>query len=519
MGCSSSKAQADLPRLMTSRGDKTCKSARTASSGYSTPRDGESSAFANQVAGVDNIGQIRDTYSIEKATLGVGNSSTVSRARNKSTKQKCAVKTISKTKAKNLSGISEEIAIMRMLDHENIVKLIDTFEDRRTVHLVMELCTGGELSDRLIEVGKFTESQAAGSMLELFEAVAYLHSKSICHRDLKPENILFSSLEPIAKSSLKLIDFGSACLFQKGQFMRTKAGSSYFVAPQVLLGKYDHSSDLWSCGIIMHILLCGYPPFYGETEDEVLRKVRRGSFDFAPKDWKNVSEDAQIFIRKLTMMNPLDRCTAEQAIQEHWIGRLDYPDFDAPVDALDNVHRLRRYQSGRKLQKAGLTVISEQLTESQVTELGNIFMKLDSDSDGILNTKELRRGLKQVGLRELPKDFEAILEEVDVDSADSGVVDYKKFVAMTMNKKQMMQEMACWNAFNECGCDSNGNISREGLQQVLRSDSVKQAVGERVVLSASSKIESDDSAGMYSFEEFISVLKCPREKKSTLAEM
>lgn len=501
---------------MTSRGDKTCKSARTASSGYSTPRDGESSAFANQVAGVDNIGQIRDTYSIEKATLGFGNSSTVSRARNKSTKQKCAVKTISKTKAKSLSGISEEIAIMRMLDHVNIVKLIDTFEDRRTVHLVMELCTGSELSDRLIEVGKFTESQAAGLMQQVFEAVAYLHSKSICHRDLKPENILFSSLEPIQQSTLKLIDFGSACLFQKGQFMRTKAGSSYFVAPQVLLGKYDHSSDLWSCGIIIHILLCGYPPFYGETEDEVLRKVRRGSFDFAPKDWKKVSEDAQIFIRKLTMMNPLDRCTAEEASKDNWIVNKA---AKADNEALDNVHRLRRYQSGRKLQKAGLTVISEQLTESQVTELGNIFMKLDSDSDGMLNAKELRRGLEQVGLRELPKDFEAILEEVDVDSADSGVVDYKKFVAMTMNKKQMMQEMACWNAFNECGCDSNGNISREGLQQVLRSDSVKQAVGERVVLSAASKIESDDSAGMYSFEEFISVLKCHREKNSTLAEM
>jgi len=514
--CSSKSSPADLPRLLASGGDKTCKSARTASSAPSTPRDGESSGFANQVGGIDNVGQIRSFYSIEKATLGVGTSSTVSRGRNRSTKQMCAVKTISKVKAKSLACISEEIAIMRMLNHRNIIKLIDTFEDRRTVHLVMELCTGSELSDRLIEVGKFTECQAAGLMQQIFDAVVYLHANQICHRDLKPENILFSSLEPIEHGTLKLIDLGSACMFHKGQVMRTKAGSSYFVAPQVLSGRYDHSSDLWSCGIIMHILLCGYPPFYGETEDEVLAKVRKGAFSFAPKDWKKVSEEAQIFIRMLTKMNPLDRCTAEEALKDNWIVNKA---TKADNETLDNVSRLRRSQSGRKLHKACLNEISEQLTESQITELGDIFMKLDSDSDGMLNAKELRRGLEQVGLKQLPKDLQTILEEVDVDSVDSGVVDYKKFVAMTMSKKQIMQEMVCWNAFNDCGCDSEGNITRDGLKAFLRCPSVKKAVGEAAVSNASSKIESGDAAAVYSFEDFISVLKGPTVNASTVTEM
>lgn len=521
MGVCSSKSPPDAPRFTPSVGDKTCTSARTGLStprtsvGSSTPRTAESSDFAGQVAGVDNVGFIRNSYSIEKATLGVGTSSTVARGRSRSTKQMCAVKTISKVKAKSLSSISDEIEIMRALHHRNIVKLIDTFEDRRTVHLVMELCAGGELSDRLVEVGKFTECQAAGLMEQIFDAVAFLHNKQICHRDLKPENILFSSLEPIEQSTLKLIDFGSACTFHKGQLMRTKAGSSYFVAPQVLFGKYDHSSDLWSCGIIMHILLCGYPPFYGEHEEEVLAKVRKGSFSFAPKDWKKVSEEAQTFIRWLTKMNPHERCTAEQALKDNWI-------VNKPTrkneEILDNVSRLRRYQSGRKLQKACLNVISEQLSESQITELGNIFMKLDSDSDGRLNAKELRRGLEQVGLQKLPKDFQAILEEVDIDSADTGVVDYKQFVAMTMSKKQMMQEMACWNAFNECGGDRDGNITQEGLKDVLKCNSVKQAVGESAVLDALTKIEKSESA-TYSFEEFVAVLKGPNVKESTVAEM
>jgi calcium-dependent protein kinase len=478
----------------------------------------EDSAFTSIVrviSSIDKVGNIRDFYSVDsgkKATLGVGSSSTVSRGRNRSTKEQCAVKTISKAKAKKFERIKQEINIMRMLDHKNTVKLIDTFEDGRTIRLVMEMCTGGELSDRLIEAGRFTESQAAGLMQQIFQTVFYLHSKQICHRDIKPENLLFASTESIESSTLKFIDFGSACLFHKGQFMHTKAGSSSFVAPQVLFGKYDNASDLWSCGVIMHILLCGYPPFSGETEEDVLAKVRKGSFSFIAKDWKKVSEDAQILIRMLVKMSPQERYTAEQALNDTWIIN------KAPKarnESLDNASHLRRFQSGRKLKKAALHIIAEQLTESQIIDLDDIFGELDGDGDGMLNARELSDGLKRAGLKELPTDFQEIIEEVDVDSADTGVVDYRQFVAITLRKKQVMQETACWNAFMECGCDSEGNLTCADIHTVLGHNNVRQVMGEKAVVDVSDMIHTVEAADVVSFDEFMMMFKGPKEFQVT----
>lgn len=293
----------------------------TTSLSIASTADSVSSDISPMISNIDHLGQIRDSYSIEKGSLGFSLSSTVAKARNRSSKGDCAIKTITKSRVRNFELIKREIDIMRLMNHKHIVKLIETFEDGRTIRLVMEFCSGGQLDDRLFEVKKFTEIQAAALMQQIFEAVFYMHSKQVCHRDLKPDNIMFVKRDSIERSVLKIIDFGSACTFADGQPMHTKAGSLYYVAPQVLSGKYDKASELWTCGVIMHILLCGYPPFYGETENEVIAKVRKGSFDFDKKDWKKVSDDAQTLIRMLIKMNPRDRFTAEQALEDIWIIR------------------------------------------------------------------------------------------------------------------------------------------------------------------------------------------------------
>jgi calcium-dependent protein kinase len=168
----------------------------------------------------------------------------------------------------------------------------------------MEICSGGELFDRIIETGHFTEVQAAIVMQQILRGIFYMHEIKLTHRDLKPENFLFQTKDPIEKCTLKIIDFGLSCKFSEGSVLTTKAGTPYYVAPQVLAGKYDQSADLWSCGVIMFVLLCGYPPFYGETDADVLTKVRLGNFTFNAADWKNVSEDAKNLIRMLLKMSP-----------------------------------------------------------------------------------------------------------------------------------------------------------------------------------------------------------------------
>lgn len=460
------------------------------------------SYISHAISNIDNQGRIRESYSIEKATIGVTVSSTVSKARRRATGEECAIKTISKAKAKNFERIKKEISIMKMLEHENIVKLSETFEDKRTIRLVMELCSGGQLDERLIEEKKFKESQSAILMKQIFEAVNYLHSVQVCHRDLKPDNILFLKRDAIERSTLKVIDFGSACFFNDGQFMRTKAGSSYYVAPQVLSGKYDKSSDLWSCGVILHIMLCGYPPFYGETEEEVITKVKRGTFVFDKKDWKKISDDAQILIRFLLKMNPHERCTAQQALDDTWT--LNKAPKASP-EALDNATNLRRFRSGYKLKKAGLQTIAEKLSESQIRRLEDVFFGLDSDADGMLNAKQLRLGLKRVGLEKLPVDIDTIIEEVDADSADNGVVDYKQFVSITLQKKQVMQETICWNAFNDHDADCDGMLSRRELSELLHSKTIQETMGCSAAIDALRKTKdgATDAAESVSFDRFM----------------
>lgn len=492
------------------RGGFTPGSCRSRLSG--STQSSVTSDLTHVISTVDNTSRLRDFYSVERTTLGVGSFSTVSKGRSRASKQECAIKTISKSKVKNskeskadyFERIKSEITILQMLGHKNIVKLIDTFEDERTIRLVMELCSGGELSDRLTDVAKFTESQIAGLMQQVFLAVSFMHSKQVCHRDIKPSNILFESSQvPIEQSNLKLIDFGSARVFQKGQYMHTKAGSSYYVAPQVLLGKYDHSSDLWSCGVVMHIILCGYPPFTGETEEDVLAKVRKGTFTFNEKHWKKVSGDAKNLVSMLIKKNPQERYTSERALNDCWICNR------APQGLpclLDNVPALRKFQSGRKLKKAGFHVVAERLTLAQIRQLEDIFGRLAGNGNATITTAQLRAGLSEVGLKEMPGEIEDIVAEFESESADTEVMDYQKFVDKTLSKKQVIQETALWSIFNECDLSSTGKMSFEDLAMTLSSSSLLEAFGSQSIKEALLKGPPCSSDGGISFDDFMCLL-------------
>merc|ERR1712070_1220780 len=240
------------------------------------------------------------------------------KTKNKATQEVCAAKTIAKAKIMNKSKeetrLKQEVDIARMVDHPNVIKYYETFEDCQHFYLITELCTGGDLFERIVEAGHFTEVQSATVMQQIMHVTSYLHNSHICHRDIKPENFLFATRGPVENCHLKLIDFGNACSFREGELMTTKAGTPYYVAPEVLRGQYDHLSDIWSCGVIMYVLLCGYPPFYGETDAEVLLRVRKGNFSFNSTDWRGVSEDAKNLIRWMFKLNPRDRPSAAQML-------------------------------------------------------------------------------------------------------------------------------------------------------------------------------------------------------------
>jgi len=448
---------------------------------------------------VDNPGKVMEFYEIEKKKLGEGSYGSVSKAKNKSTAQVRACKSISKAQMKNVDRFKQEIAIMKMMDHPNIVKLYETFEDHRNIYLIMELCIGGELFDRIIEVGHFDERQAAVLMQQIIRAIYYMHENKVCHRDLKPENFLFMSKDAIDKNLLKIIDFGLSCQYTQGQVLTTKAGTPYYVAPQVLAGKYDHQSDMWSTGVIMYVMLCGYPPFFGETDAEVLSKVRLGNFSFNATDWKNISEDAKNLIRNLLKMNPRDRFNAEQALNHEWIKN------KAPkaqnVSLQNNfVDNLRGFRSQHKLKKAALHIIAAQLNEDQIKMLRETFMSLDRNGDGNLTSAEMKEGLTKAGILQIPPDLQQIMEDVDADG--SGVIDYTEFLAATMDKKTYIQEDVCWSAFRVFDRNGDGKISKEELTLMLNNEEVNDVVNTELI-----KQVDGDGDGMIDFQEFMKMMR------------
>lgn len=473
-----------------------------------TPRDKEGGIDRSKFI-LENTGALTDFYEIDTATLGQGTYGSVSKARKKDTGQMRAVKTISKSQVKNLERFRQEIAIMKDLDHPNVIKLFETFEDHRNIYLVMELCTGGELFDRIISEGRLTEKQAAVLMKQMFSAVHYLHSNNIMHRDLKPENFLF--LDSARDSPLKIIDFGLSCRFKKGEFVSTKAGTPYYVAPQVLQGKYDFRCDAWSLGVILYILLCGYPPFYGETDAEVLAKVKTGVFSFSGPEWKRVSEEAKELIRHLINLNPQERYTAEQALQHPWVTTLarNSQNVALPTTLMSN---LKAFRAQNKLKKAALTVIAQHMSEKEIDHLRQIFMTLDVDNSGTLSVQEVREGLKRLGWTEIPADLQAIIEEVDSDK--SGHIDYTEFIAATMDKKLYMKEDVCWAAFRVFDLDGNGKISQDELKKVLGMPDVETAVGRATIDALLTEVDLNGD-GEIDFDEFMYMMrkKEPAEKR------
>merc|ERR1711920_571992 len=325
-------------------------------------------------------------------------------------------------------------------------------------------------------------------MQQIVKAIYFMHESHVCHRDLKPENFLFMTKESIDKTLLKIIDFGLSCKFTAGQVLTTKAGTPYYVAPQVLAGKYDQLSDLWSVGVIMYVMLCGYPPFYGETDADVLSKERLGNFSFNAADWKNISEDAKNLIRMLLKMNPRDRYTAEQALNHVWI-KNKAPKATGQQIGQGLVDNLKGFRSQNKLKKAALHIIANQLNEDQIKALRDTFMQLDGNGDGKLTVNEMKEGIQKAGLKEIPADLQQIME--DVDSDGSGVIDYTEFLAATLDKRLYLQEDVCWSAFRLFDRNGDGKISQEELKHVLNSDDVADIAGADTIAALMGEVDGN----------------------------
>lgn len=263
-------------------------------------------------------GQLTQTYSVGK-TLGEGAYGKVNLVTHKQLGLIRAMKSLKKNAVlkDEAEKLFAEVNILRDMDHPHIVKLFELFQDDNHYYLITEFCSGGELFDKIKTMRNFSEKLAAEYMKQILSSIVYCHDKKIVHRDLKPENLLLENNKQ--DSMLKIIDFGTSKKFAKGKKMTEKLGTPYYIAPEVLSGSYDEKCDIWSCGVILYILLCGYPPFTGYDDGEILRKVKKGDYTFDDEEWKDVSNEAKTLIKKMLTMKPQDRISAKDCIADPWI--------------------------------------------------------------------------------------------------------------------------------------------------------------------------------------------------------
>jgi len=252
--------------------------------------------------------------------IGRGGFSIVYEATDKKTNEKVAVKCVQLTiqaDEASMTALKREIRIMKKVNHPNILKLHEVFVEDENFYLVMELVPGKELFERIIDRGQYSEKHASNIIRQISAAVDYLHQNGIAHRDLKPENLLSSGDDD--NEVIKIIDFGLSKKFGDEQLV-TSVGSPGYVAPEVLTAEsYDKSVDMWSVGVILYILLCGYPPFFGPNSTELFKRIIEVKYDFDDPAWEDISDAPKEIIRRLLVKEPSSRMTAREVSEHPWV--------------------------------------------------------------------------------------------------------------------------------------------------------------------------------------------------------
>ncbi|XP_042405520.1 CDPK-related kinase 3-like isoform X3 [Zingiber officinale] len=305
-----------------------------------------------------------------------------------------AVKIISKAKMTtpiSIEDVRREVTILKALSsHKNLVKFHDACEDALNVYVVMELCEGGELLERILSRGgRYTEEDAKAIVIQILRVVAFCHLQGVVHRDLKPENFLFANKDE--NSQMKLIDFGLSDFVKPDERLNDIVGSAYYVAPEVLHRSYSTEADIWSIGIITYILLCGSRPFWARTESGIFRAVLKADPNFTDLPWPDVSPEAKDFVKRLLNKDYRKRMTAAQSLTHTWL-RDEH--CQIPLDIL--IFKLvKSYLRATPLRRAALKALAKALTENQLFYLRLQFKLLVPNKDGYVSFDNFRMALLQ----------------------------------------------------------------------------------------------------------------------------
>ncbi|KAJ1691516.1 hypothetical protein LUZ63_015671 [Rhynchospora breviuscula] len=384
--------------------------------------------------------------------------------------EEAAVKVIPKAKMTTAIGIedvSREVRILRSLaGAPHLVQFHDAYEDDENVYIVMELCKGGELLDRILSRGgKYSEEDAKAVLVQILSVVSFCHLQGVVHRDLKPENFLFGLKDD--DSTLKAIDFGLSDFVKPDERLNDIVGSAYYVAPEVLTRSYGTEADMWSIGVITYILLCGSRPFWARTESGIFRAVLKAEPSFEEEPWPSLSAEARDFVKRLLNKDYRKRMTAAQALCHPWIRKAHQVKIP-----LDNIicKLIRAYVCSSSLRKSALQALAKTLTTTQQLYLQEQFKLLEPNKNGYISLQNLKTALMK-NSTEAMKDSRVVDFVNVVSSLQYRKLDFDEFAAAAISVYQM-EGLETWEhhartAFDIFDQDGNRPIMIEELASEL----------------------------------------------------
>ena len=400
--------------------------------------------------------------------------------------------------------ILNEINILKKIDHPNIVKIFEFYSNKSKYYLILEFCEGGNLYEFLDE-NKLSEFQVIYIMFQILSAMNYCHNMNILHRDLKPDNILIKKSEN-GLCKVKICDFGTSYIFKKGEKQKEAIGTLNYMAPEVLKEKYNQKCDLWSCGVIMYILLTGRKPFVGRDDIEVMSKILSNSYN------KNLinkyNRYTKDLLSKLLETNPKKRLDAEQALN-HKVFDInktkeilnDIPDEKIILKLINN---LKNYKSDSILKETALAYLVHNFHDIEdIDNACKLFDKLDVDGNGKITKDELFIGLSSLIKSEnLKRDIKKIFLNLDTD--DSKYISYEEFIRAAVDKKIFMNDKVLKYAFQYFDKDNSGDITIDELASIFK-DHIKNKDCKKELINILKEVDINNDR-VIDFEEFTKLM-------------
>ena len=432
------------------------------------------------------------------SSLGSGAFGSVFKVQNLASDHFRAMKVISKELIQ--SGIDEreisnEIKILSRLDHPNIMKIYEFFEDKNNFYIITEFCDEGDLAGKMKEQGNFPEIVVKYYMNQVFIAISYLHSQNVFHGDLKRENILLESLNNKNNSKIisninnnntietktknllknlinyevKLVDFGAAKMFTSNKKMSGIIGTTYYCSPEVIDDLYREECDEWACGILMYILLTGYPPFDGDSEEEIFDKIKNDKVDLNVKEFKKVSKNCKNLINLLLQKDPEQRIKAKDALKHPFfkedLNVNDLLTFNTDMTLLTSLKNSSLSKS--KFQDAVIAYIALNFTDkNEENKIKEIFRKMSTDKSNFLidiNTFINCIIESDVGINE--EEAKNIFQNIDNDK--NGFIEYQELVRALTDKKKLLSDTNLKEAFDFFDVDNSKTITWDEIARVV----------------------------------------------------